>query len=240
MLNNSNLIQQLRKQYNDVEHAKMLNTNLATGANAASEKIKGIVNDYKKQRKEIVENRIVSKLFALPKCPTVLMSTSANPNSVIADSTLEKYQNQKNAFLKQCVSFDKLMLEDSNDYETDVAKLNECFCNEKEKISQHYKAYLADTLKEFNDVTNSINNNKLVNEKYYDLLPRIIEILEDGRAERLADALNLAITEKRDIDYKEQQLSLERQRLAEAERQTELAEIQEEREAEKERRWRRW
>ena len=139
MLDNSNLIQQLRKQYNDVEQAKMLENNLNIGSSAAREKIKGLIDNYKKQRKEIVESRIASKLFALPKCPTALMSTSANPNSIIADSSLEKYQNQKNAFLKQCISFDKLMFEDLNNYEAEVVKLNDDFCNEKEKISQHYK-----------------------------------------------------------------------------------------------------
>ena len=56
----------------------------------------------------------------------------------------------------------------------------------------------------------------------------IIEILEDGRSNNLTDALNLAISEKRDIDYKNMQLELQERELEEIERQTELAEIKEE------------
>ena len=90
-------------------------------------------------------------------------------------------------------------------------KFNEC-CDAY--VNEHNKL-----VEESVQVQNTLAEVTLLSEEHIVLAGRIGNILKSGRAETLKEALNLAITEKRDEEFKAQQLAEEARRTQIAEQQ---------------------
>ena len=90
------------------------------------------------------------------------------------------------------------------------------------KFDEYYEAYVNrhnDLLDQIKAVSNQIDAVTLLGQDHITLAGDIKEMLQNGRADTFKEALNLAIAEQRDIEFKARQLEEEARRTAIAEQQ---------------------
>ena len=124
-----------------------------------------------------------------------------------------KNKSKYDALVKQNEEIKAKNLALKEEYESQLqiheqsAKIHEqVLQNKKQQAIKDIKVYQYEPLLDKLDW----DSNEVISEQYFDKLPEIIELLKNGRAETLNDALDL-IQEK---DFKDAQLDLQRQRLA--------------------------
>lgn len=230
------LIEKLKKLECNLKKAASMQQTIESYKNEKSANESQNYLNFRLEKTEII-NRNVLYQNVIPTIPMEIKELASGKN--IDDILLKNnnYESNRDEFIKQCLAFDKKVLGNIAQYkkEKEISINNEKL--KSDEINNKYDDLILEMQRELNETVVEIENCNLLNEKYFNLIGLIIEILEDGRSNNLTDALNLAISEKRDIDYKNMQLELQERELEEIERQTELAEIKEERERKREEFW---
>ena len=121
----------------------------------------------------------------------------------------EKIINTTHA--QDVVAFQIQLDEYSAKYQLYYHKCEECY---DEYVDNHNQL-----VERIDQIENAIAEVTLISSEHFSLAGRISNLLKSGRADSLKEALNLAISEKRDEEYKAQ-------RLAEEERRTQIVEQQ--------------
>ena len=131
------------------------------------------------------------------------------------DETVERRQNFEE-IMKSNHAQDRLELQSTlHDYYTNFQvydhMLEECYAD--------YVAKNNSLVEEYNATQDTLSEVTLLSEEYIYLAGRISGILKSGRADTFKEGLNLAVSEKRDEDYKAQKLAEEAHRTRIAEQQ---------------------
>ena len=130
----------------------------------------------------------------------------------------EKYRRKRHAYNERV-----------KEYENIVKKHNEEEANIKNKINKEVEKIQGEIRKkEYEPIWNKLceKSKDVLSEEYFDDIYTIIELMENGRADSIKEAINLS----EQIKHREKQLELERERMereeADRERAAELAERQ--------------
>lgn len=131
--------------------------------------------------------------------------------SISDDFSTDDIDLIKNDLLETFLELEKNSLNLKNEFATLKKKLT------NETIAE-YENKKIDIMTEIDKINEMISSIDVVHEKYIHLVPKMIEILEERRAESLTDALNLAIQDEKQDIYVAEQLKIEKEKLYELQR----------------------
>ena len=130
----------------------------------------------------------------------------------------EKYRRKRHAYNERVKEHEKIVKKHKEEEE----KIKDKICEEVEKIQNEIRK------KEYDPIWNELceKSKDVLSEEYFDDIYTIIELMENGRADSIKEAINLF----EQIKHREKQLELERERMEKEEadraRAAELAEQQ--------------
>lgn len=133
-----------------------------------------------------------------------------------------KYKTDKDVFEAKAERRNKYLklianghVQDKAQFETDLADYYTQYQLYDHKFEECYNAYVDchnKLVDEGQSLSEQIEAVTLLSQEYVVLAGRIRDMLQSGRADTLKEALNLAIAEQRDVEYKAQQLAEEARR----------------------------
>lgn len=180
-MNNFDLMIQLQELYDAYMKIDEIKTRISGLRNlTGKEELSELAN-----LQEVYEGRLSIPKFVI----------NTGPDKQITD---ERIKDAKARLVNSFLSFEKELDQISSEYAFKAEEMTN-------KCSSAHESEIAELEEELHKLVDYVNSGELINKKYIEMIPDIINVLGDGRAQSLTDALNQSINEKLEKEKQEEE-----------------------------------